>query len=149
MRFVSNTLRIGTEKLGTGTARALEFQTDGVTRLTIAAGGTTITSTAVGLSLNSSQIFAGYADGVFTFNGSSYQAGQIVLAPGAAPSAGTRLKTNGTTLQVRVGNDSALTNIQGKLTTDTAYTAGAPTATGYLVLFDSAGTAYKVPAEAL
>jgi hypothetical protein len=39
MRFVSNTLRIGTEKLGTGTARALEFQTDGTTRMTIAADG--------------------------------------------------------------------------------------------------------------
>jgi hypothetical protein len=38
---------------------------------------------------------------------------------------------------------------QGKLTTETAYTAGAPTATGYLVLYDSNGTAYKVPAEAL
>ena len=39
MRFVSNTLRIGTEKLGTGTARALEFQTDGTTRLTLATTG--------------------------------------------------------------------------------------------------------------
>jgi hypothetical protein len=35
----SNVLRIGTEKLGTGVARALEFQTDGVTRLTLAATG--------------------------------------------------------------------------------------------------------------
>ena len=39
MRFVSNTLRIGTEKLGTGTARALELHTDGTTRMTIAAAG--------------------------------------------------------------------------------------------------------------
>lgn len=37
--WASNTLRIGTEKGGTGTARALELQTDGVTRLTIATGG--------------------------------------------------------------------------------------------------------------
>jgi hypothetical protein len=35
----SNTLQIGTEKLGTGAARALEFQTDGVTRLAISATG--------------------------------------------------------------------------------------------------------------
>jgi hypothetical protein len=35
----SNVLRIGTEKGGTGTARALEFQTDGVTRVTIATNG--------------------------------------------------------------------------------------------------------------
>ena len=39
MRFVSNVLQIGAEKLGTGTARALAFQTDGTTRLTIAAAG--------------------------------------------------------------------------------------------------------------
>ena len=39
MRFVSNTLRIGTEKLGTGTARALELHTDGVARLTLATTG--------------------------------------------------------------------------------------------------------------
>jgi hypothetical protein len=39
--------------------------------------------------------------------------------------------------------------VQGKLTTDTAYTAGAPTATGYLVVYDSAGTAYKIPAVAV
>ena len=35
----SNVLRIGTEKLGTGSARALELQTDGVTRLTINTAG--------------------------------------------------------------------------------------------------------------
>lgn len=38
----SNVLRIGTEKAGTGSARALELQTDGVTRLTV---GTTGSST--------------------------------------------------------------------------------------------------------
>jgi hypothetical protein len=32
------------------------------------------------------------------------------------------------------------------LTTDTNFAAGAPTATGYLTLYDGAGTAYKVPA---
>ena len=42
----------------------------------------------------------------------------------------------------------AYSNFIAKLTTDTAYTAGAPVATGYLVLYDSAGVAYKVPAVA-
>jgi hypothetical protein len=59
------------------------------------------------------------------------------------------LRRDTTSLQARLADDSAFTNIQGKLTTDTAYTAGAPSATGYIVLFDSTGTAYKVPAEAL
>lgn len=46
MRFVSNVLQIGTQKLGTGAARALEFQTDGTTRLTIATtGAATFSST--------------------------------------------------------------------------------------------------------
>jgi hypothetical protein len=35
MEWASNVLRIGTEKAGTGTARALELQTNGVTALTI------------------------------------------------------------------------------------------------------------------
>jgi hypothetical protein len=35
VEWASNVLRIGTEKAGTGTARALEFQTDGTTRLSV------------------------------------------------------------------------------------------------------------------
>ena len=40
MEWASNVLRIGTEKAGTGTARSLELQTDGTTRLTIGTTGT-------------------------------------------------------------------------------------------------------------
>jgi hypothetical protein len=58
------------------------------------------------------------------------------------------LKRDGATVQARLADDSAFTNIQGKLTTDTAYAAGALVATGYLTLYDSNGTAYKVPAVA-
>jgi hypothetical protein len=39
LEWASNVLRIGTEKAGTGSARALELQTDGVTRLTIGTAG--------------------------------------------------------------------------------------------------------------
>lgn len=53
MRFVSNTLRIGTEKLGTGTARALELHTDGVARLTLATTGiVTIDATEFNANVN-------------------------------------------------------------------------------------------------
>ena len=55
-------------------------------------------------------------------------------------------KRSTTTLQAKLADDSAFTAIQGKLTTDTAYTAGDPTTTGYLVVYDSTGTAYRVPA---
>jgi hypothetical protein len=37
MEWASNVLRIGTEKAGTGTARALDFQTDGATRFSVSA----------------------------------------------------------------------------------------------------------------
>jgi hypothetical protein len=39
LEWASNVLRIGTEKAGTGSARALELQTDGTTRVTIASTG--------------------------------------------------------------------------------------------------------------
>jgi hypothetical protein len=39
LEWASNVLRIGTEKAGTGSARALELQTDGTTRLTIGTAG--------------------------------------------------------------------------------------------------------------
>jgi hypothetical protein len=37
----------------------------------------------------------------------------------------------------------------GPLWVSNAYTGGAPTPTGYIVLYDSTGTAYKIPAEAV
>ena len=54
------------------------------------------------------------------------------------------IKRSTTYLQARLADDSAFAPIQGKLTTDTAFTAGAITDTGYIVLYDSAGVAYKV-----
>lgn len=65
---------------------------------------------------------------------------------GGTTSSFPALKRSSTTLQARLADDSAFASVQGKLTTDTAYQAGAPTATGYLVLYDSTGTAYRVPA---
>jgi hypothetical protein len=137
--WASNVLRIGTEKAGTGTARALEFQTDGTTRLTISAGGNIL--------VGNNALFCGTGD-VFRLAGSSGSTFDR-LQLGGATSSYPALKRSTTSLQARLADDSAFTNIQGKLTTETAYAAGAPTATGYLVLYDSNGTAYKVPAEAL
>jgi hypothetical protein len=48
----SNTLLIGTEKLGTGAARALEFQTDGTTRLVIGASGNAANALRIGTGAN-------------------------------------------------------------------------------------------------
>jgi hypothetical protein len=56
------------------------------------------------------------------------------------------LKSTAGTLKIRKADDSAYAPVQGKLTTDANYSAGATTATGYLTLYDATGTAYKVNA---
>ena len=68
---------------------------------------------------------------------------------GGTTSSFPALKRSSTTLQARLADDSAFASVQGKLTTDTAYAAGDPTTTGYLVVYDSTGTAYKIPAVAV
>jgi len=91
-------------------------------------------------------------------NFSASSSGVVQIANDASPGSGFgRLQFGGTTssfpalkrdttsLQARLADDSAFTNIQGKLTTETAYTAGTVVATGYLTLYDSTGTAYRVP----
>ena len=169
----SNVLKIGTEKGSVGgTARALELQTDGTTRLTIAANSV-LTHTASGgeqftiatngavtcgrnITIAATQSFiwngrtllASPADGQLTlWNNSASDFGRLNF--GGTTSSYPALKRSTTSLQARLADDSDFGSIQGKLTTETAYTAGAPTATGYIVLYDSTGTAYKVPAEAL
>jgi len=67
---------------------------------------------------------------------------------GGTTSSFPSLKRSSATLQARLADDSAFAPVQGKITTDTAYTAGDPVTTGYLTLYDSNGTAYKVPAVA-
>ena len=83
--------------------------------------------------------------GVITMMDSN-QATFVRLNLGPATSSFPALKRSTTSLQARLADDSAFTAIQGKLTTDTAYTAGDPTTTGYLLVYDSTGTAYRVPA---
>ena len=55
------------------------------------------------------------------------------------------IKRSSTTLQARLADDSAFAPIQGKLTTETAFNATTVTPTGFITLYDSTGTAYKVP----
>lgn len=67
---------------------------------------------------------------------------------GGTSSSFPALKRSTTSLQAVLADDSGFTAIQGKLTTDTAYTAGAAgAATGYITIYDSTGTAYKVEAR--
>jgi len=163
LRWSSNVFQIGAEAgSGGGTARDLEFLTNGITRLTINTAGTATFSASLSAAnfitagtnaaLNVSGKFAlsSPVNASITMAGIGSQSANFdLLRFGGASSSYPALKRDTTTLQARLADDSAFTAIQGKLTTETAYTAGAPSATGYLVLYDSNGTAYKVPAEAL
>ena len=64
LEWSSNVFKIGTEKAGTGSARALELQTDGTTRVTIASGG------AVTITGNTLPTTTGTNGQVLTTNGS-------------------------------------------------------------------------------
>jgi hypothetical protein len=70
-----------------------------------------------------------------------------LLMFGGTTSSFPALKGSTTRLQARLADDSAFASLQGKLTTDTALTGGPITATGYLTIYDSTGTAYKVNAS--
>jgi hypothetical protein len=68
-----------------------------------------------------------------------------IMFLGGQTSSFPALKRSSTTLQARLADDSAFASVQGKLTTDTAYTAGTVVPTGYITIYDSTGTAYRVP----
>ena len=153
----SGNVLLGTYKGTGGIARGLEFQTDGVTRLLINTnGGATFTGNAFvfgggNVQIDSNKFFfwqggsvlANSSNGVINLTN---QAGSDFgrLQFGGTTASFPALKRSSTTLQVRLADDNAFAPIQGKLTTDTAFTSGAITDTGYIVLYDSTGTAYKV-----
>jgi hypothetical protein len=145
MRFVSNTLRIGTEKLGTGTARNLEFQTDGVTRLTIAAaGGVTfagqidsgnfrVTGTGNGMSVGGGFAVAssGALFGALIYNGGYIGFASSTVSTTSAPDL-TLWRDAADTLALRNGTNAQTSRIYGTYTdaanyrrlTNTMSTAG-------------------------
>ncbi len=95
IEWASNVLRIGTEKAGTGTARALEFQTDGTTRLTIGENGIITTSRASG----SIPVFSI----TNTTSASTYSAGLDILSP--------NLNAGDTQTTLRFGRNIASNNL--------------------------------------
>lgn len=71
-----------------------------------------------------------------------------LLQFGGTTSSFPALKRSTTKLQARLADDSVFANIQGKLQTDTNYTAGVQVPTGYITIYDATGTAYKVSCNA-
>jgi hypothetical protein len=156
----TNTLRIGTEHGGTGTARPIDFVTGGVVRMSINATDATfsVTLKAAALSTyagtgwilgldaayNTGIRFQSFTDSVLVIrNAAATDLARVCL--GGTTSAFPAIKRSTTYLQAKLADDSAFTNIQGKLTTDTAYTATVVAATGYITIYDSTGQAYRVP----
>ena len=132
----ANTCLIGTEKgSGGGTARDLRVDVAGSVFDVNIAGARQLY-----VSASWTQIDSGRLD----IPGTSAQ-----IKLGGTGVTALMIKRSSTTLQARLADDSAFAPVQGKLTTDTAYTAGDPATTGYLVIYDSNGTAYKVPALAV
>lgn len=141
LEWSSNVLRIGTEKLGTGSARALELQTDGTTRLTISSVGEVSAANrldALYFLTSSANLdgIGGIYFGSSNANRAELQAtGVGVLALGRWGSGDVRFQFGGTTssfpalkrstdsLQVRLADDSGDANLSaGNITGKQIYT---------------------------
>jgi hypothetical protein len=118
LKWSSNVFQIGTEKgSGGGTARALEFQTDGVTRLTIgAAGGLTTfgdftlpAANRVRFGSGGTRI-AGASDGLLRISNAAENDFDR-LQFGGTTSSFPALKRSSATLEVRLADDSAYAQI--------------------------------------
>jgi len=119
--WVSNTLRIGTEKLGTGTARALEFQTDGTTRVTIGAAGGLTNFGDITIQQSSRYRFGsagtrliGTSDGLLRISNAAENDFDR-LQFGGTTSSFPALKRSSTVLQARLADDSGYTTMDALL----------------------------------
>jgi hypothetical protein len=145
--WASNVFRVGTEKTGTATARAMSFITNGTVRMTVGSAGSVGITSGDSYFWNSRSSFNSPSDGTIQLlNNAATNFTGLIL--GTNDTSGIRLAKNATGLEVKLGDASAFTAVKGKLTTDTDYTAGDPTTTGYLVVYDATGTAYEIPAKA-
>lgn len=139
----TNVLKIGTEKAGTGTARALELQTDGTTRVTVATSGqVTFSSSTVASHYISTT--AGYYfstggawgkinannNGVFAlYNGAETDFSRLQF--GGTTSSFPAIKRSSATLQARLADDSAYAVVDcAQIGTRTAYTVATLPAAG-------------------
>ena len=107
-------------------------------------GGFSIYGTTSATTINGPTAFGqvpiavnGVTKWVFNYDG--------LFCGGGTTAAFPALKRSSTTVQARLADDTAFAPIQGKLTTDTAYTGTVVAATGYITIYDSTGTAYRVP----
>jgi hypothetical protein len=176
LAWASNVAIIGTEKgSGGGTARALEFQTDGVTRVTISSGVGNISATNAVLAQSDCGLFNGlgvvvangrfvaWTDGSTNSSTRDLQLNRVgagILRVqsnttdfnrinfGGDTTSFPALKRSSTVLQARLANDSDFCPLQGQLRTHANAVTETITADKTLTFYDAAGTAYKVPCVA-
>lgn len=111
--------------------------------VTTGAGGFQAQSTGYGIFWQASTTFRNRADGVLTLsNYAENDFGRLQF--GGTTSSFPAIKRNSAGIDIRLADNSDYAAVRGKLTTETAYTVGAITPTGYLTLYDANGTAYKV-----
>lgn len=138
------------EGLGTGlTGNSHKFYADGTLCLTITTGGATFAQNlslapTVAVAWASKSRIQSSVDGLLTLANAANN-GFTRLCLGGVTSAEPALAKSGASLQAKLADNSAFTFIQGKLQTDNAYAAGAVVGTGSVVIYDSTGTAYRVP----
>jgi hypothetical protein len=125
LRWSSNVFQIGTEKgSGGGTARALEFQTDGVTRVSVAANGPLTVSagatftggvTAATVSCRQANGGISFGDGFTFITGpstagvltiSAFNSSDVLVRLGGTSSSWPALNTSGSTLRIRLADNS-------------------------------------------
>ena len=86
---------------------------------------------------------------IFQINSANNVVVSNLLALGGTTSSNAAIKASGTTVVAKLGDDSDYAYLQGKLQTLNTAAAGTFTPDKYLILYDSTGTAYKVPVQAL
>jgi hypothetical protein len=158
LKWSSNVFQIGTEKAGSGTARSLEFQTDGTTRLTIDQNSLRTGTTKLILGSATNIEWGGGTIGIQASTSASpayfkvftASTDRLIIDPngllclGGTTTSFPALKRSSTVLQARLANDSDFCPLQGQLRIHQNAVAETPTATHTMTLFDAAGTAYKV-----
>jgi hypothetical protein len=150
LAWASNVAILGTEKgSGGGTARGLELQTDGVTRLSFTSTGQIQTRQGLvfqyysATASNHSANLQATGDGVLRLtNNGNTDFNRVQF--GGTSSSFPALKRSSTVLQSRLADDSDFAPIQGELRIHQNAVAETPTATHTMTLFDATGTAYTV-----
>ena len=159
----ANVLTIGTQMGGTGVARNMQFVIGGSTKAdfgianagawtfatavytgAIISSGTVGAAAASQITWGTRSVMTSPADGSIRLTNTA-QTDFTSLQFGGTTSSFPALKRSTTSIQARLADDSAYATIQGKLKTDTNYTVGTFSLTGYLTLYDATGTAYRVP----